>query len=103
MGTVGQVGPRRQVRVCNPLNESTLTYDTKVYNLLVESSSSLCRRDNLTRTLCGTSFTPCDQTNLFSEVSIRTSCVLIIASANFLISRMALGALFLNCIPWIRL
>merc|ERR1711990_1408285 len=58
--------------VCKPLNESTLTYVTKVYNLL-------------------------------RETSIRTSGVPIIDSANFLISRMALGALFLNCNPWILL
>merc|ERR1719474_2621510 len=89
--------------VCKPLNESTLTYVTKVYNLLAESSSSLCLRANLTRALLGTFRTPLDHTNLLRETSIRTSGVPIIDSANFLISRMALGALFLNCNPWILL
>merc|ERR1711931_299965 len=89
--------------VCNPLKESTLTCVTRVYNLLAESSSSLCRRASLMRALLGTLRTPLDHTNLFSETSMRTSGVPIMDSANFLISRIALGALFLNCIPWILL
>merc|ERR1719216_711581 len=85
--------------VWSPLNVATLTWETKVYNLLVESSSSLRILAKRTRTLKGTFLTPWDQMCLFNLVSILTSSVPICFSANFLISLMARGARYLNPIP----
>ena len=59
--------------------------------------------DKRTRTLYGTFLIPLLHTYLFKLVSIRTSLVRICFSANFLISRMARGAFFLNPTPCRRL
>jgi len=66
-----------------------------VYSFSVASSSSFLLRDRRTRTRPGTDLMPCDQRNLFSLVSTRTSSVFIIFLANSFTSFTARGARFL--------
>merc|ERR1719208_270005 len=72
-------------------------------HLFTESSSSFLSLANLTRTRNGTFLTPCDHKCLFKRVSILTSLVPICFSANFFTSLIALGARYLNPMPWRRL